>query len=273
MARPHLAIALVHDVFHDAGGPERLLARLGRARAAGAELAVLPELPLNAWCPATREPRDEDAEGPDGPRQRALASAARAAGIALLGGVIFRDGASGRRFSRALLFDREGRQAHAYDKLHLPSEEGYWEADHYSPGELPPRRIDGFAMPLGIQLCSDLNRPEGCHLLGAQGVEAILAPRATPPGSYDRWRLVIRANAITSCAYVVSANRPAPEGAAAIGGPSLAVTPDGRVLAESTEPVQVVGLDRDGVELARREYPGYLAVRAELYARGWAARA
>jgi N-carbamoylputrescine amidase len=150
--------------------------------------------------------------------------------------VIVFDPASGLRFNRALLFDARGHAVASYDKTHIPSEEGFWESDHYEPGVEPPKRIDGFALPLGIQICSDLNRPQGCLMLGAQGVGAILAPRATPLETYERWRLVLRADAITSGAYVVSVNRPGPEAAAGIGGPSVVVAPDGRVVSESTRP-------------------------------------
>ena len=57
-----MRVALVSEFFHDPGGPERLVARLRAARAEGAELALLPELPLNRWCPADREVDDADAE-------------------------------------------------------------------------------------------------------------------------------------------------------------------------------------------------------------------
>jgi len=264
-----LTVAIVHETFHDAGGEERLPSRLAAARAAGAELAVLPELPLNPWAPATRDARDEDAEAPEGPRDRAQSAAAREAGVGLLGGAIVRDRASGRRTNRALLFDAQGALVATYDKLHIPSEEGFWERDHYEPGESPPRCVESFALPLGIQICSDLNRPQGCLMLGAQGAAVILGPRATPLETYERWRLVLRSNAVTSCTWVVSVNRPGPEAGVGIGGPSIVVAPDGEVLAETTEPLTVVELDEQRLAAARADYPGYLDVRAELYARGW----
>ena len=49
-------------------------------------MAVLPELPLNRWAPATPEPLDQDAEEPQGARYQAMAGASSTAGIALLGG-------------------------------------------------------------------------------------------------------------------------------------------------------------------------------------------
>ncbi len=264
-----MIVALIHEVFHGAGGGERLRSVLREARAGGAELALLPELPLDAWVATGRVARDADAEEPNGPRQRRMADAAREAGVALLGGAIVRDPTTGRRFNRALLFDAAGTPIAAYDKCHLPSEEGYFESDHYEPGQDPPRRIDGLPLALGIQICSDVNRPEGSQLLSADGAEVIAVPRATPAESYGQWRLVLRANALTGCVWVLSPNRPRPEPGVAIGGPSLAVAPDGEVLLESSARVAFVRLERDALSRARRDYPGYLARRRELYARGW----
>jgi predicted amidohydrolase len=277
MSRDSLTVALVTDVFHDATGAERLLARLREARAQGAELAILPELPLNSWCPARRTPDENDAEPPEGPRQQAMARAARAAGLALLGGAIVRDPATGKRHNTAILFDAHGAVLARYAKLHVPWEEGYWEADHYEAGADLPEPVEMGGFPVGIQICSDVNRPEATHALGARGALAVLAPRATPPQTWERWRIVLRANAVTSCLYVVSVNRPDPllaqwvpsEPGTSIGGPSLVVAPDGNVVAEGTDAVIIATLERSVVEAARRTYPGYLAVRSDLYARAW----
>ena len=68
---------------------------------------------------------------------------------------------------------------HQKRKVHLPDEPGFHEVDHYRPGTEPPRRVDLEGLALGVQLCSDANRPVGSHLLAAQGVQAIVVPRAT----------------------------------------------------------------------------------------------
>lgn len=268
-----LTVALIGDVFFSPDGPERLLARLHQARAAGAELAVLPEIPLNAWVPSRRKPSADDAEEPGGPRTRVQREAARAAGIGLVGGIIARDPASGRRFNTALVLAPDGALLGTYRKLHLPEEPGFWETSHYEPASEPPRVIEGFGLPLGVQLCSDVNRPEMSHLLGAAGAELIVAPRATEAGTFERWRLVLRASALTSSAYVVSVNRPAPEDGVPLGGPSIAVAPDGAVLLETLEPLALATLEREVVRRARVDYPGYLPVRARLYADAWDALA
>ena len=265
-----LTVAMISEVFWQADGEERLTERLREARGTGADLAVLPEIPLNPWSPATRRPRDDDAEPMDGPRFRAQADAARAAGIGLVGGIIHRDPVSGRRTSRALVFDAAGELLATYEKLHLPEEIGFWETSHYEPGSGPPQRIDGFGVPIGVQICSDANRPVGSHLLGAQGAMAIINPRASEKRTIGRWMPVWRANALTSACYVLSVNRPEAEGGVDIGGPSVAFDPNGELLVETTDRMALLTLDATVVGEARRAYPGYLAIHAGLYAEAWA---
>ncbi|MCH2140929.1 MAG: carbon-nitrogen hydrolase family protein [Phycisphaerales bacterium] len=263
-----LTIALIRDVFYDATGPERLRSRLQEAKQAGAALAVLPELAALPWVPATQEARDEDAELANGPRHRMQSTIAAEVGIGLLGGAIVKDQAD-RRFNTALLFGPDGDLLHAYRKIHIPDEPGFWEADHYEADDAIPTPIDAFGMRLGIQICSDNNRPFGSHILGAQGAEAILVPRATEMATYVKWRPIFQANALTSGCWVLSVNRPGPEAEVPIGGPSIAVAPDGTVVLETEDPVGIVTVDRASVEKARSDYPGYLAFPTDLYARAW----
>jgi predicted amidohydrolase len=265
-----MKVALVSDVFYTPDADRRLRARLGEARALGAELAVLPEIPLNPWSPATTRVLDEDAEPPEGPRHRMMSEAARATRIGLVGGAIVRDPETGARHNTALVFDASGQCVARYAKVHLPDEPGFHEPCHYEAGTRHAEVIRAFGLPFGIQICSDINRPQGCHILSAGGAMAIVNPRATEAATFERWKLVFRANALTSCAYVLSVNRPAPEQGVPLGGPSIAVDPNGDVLVETTDPVTVVELDAQAVAAAKRRYPGYLAVNAELYARGWA---
>jgi predicted amidohydrolase len=264
-----LTVALISEVFYEPDGAGRLMDRLAEAAGRGADLAVLPEIPLNPWRPATKTAVAEDAEEEGGPRTQAMASAAERARIGLVGGIIHRGRDSGRRTSRALIFDASGAVVARYEKLHLPEEPGFWETSHYEPGTEPPRRIDAFGLPVGIQICSDNNRPEGLHLLGADGAMAVFVPRASEERTYQRWKIVFRANALTSCAYVLSVNRPNPEEGVLIGGPSVAIDPNGNVLLETTDTIGLVTLDAAVVRKARADYPGYLPVRASLYADAW----
>lgn len=265
-----MKVALISDVFFEADAEARLIARLREAGALGAELALLPEIPLNPWSPATTVARDEDAEPPGGPRHQAFARAARDIGIAVVGGAIVVDPADAKRHNMALVFDAAGRLVARYAKVHLPDEPGFHEPCHYEPGTRLAEVIRGCGLPFGIQICSDINRPQGAHVLAAMGAAAILNPRATETSTFERWKLVMRAAAMTACAYVLSVNRPRPEQGVPLGGPSIAIDPNGDVLVETTDAVAVVTLEERVVAEAKTRYPGYLVVNAALYASGWA---
>ena len=249
MTHDPLRIALISDVFHGEDGEERLRSRLEESLHAGARLAVLPELGALPWVPATSEPRDEDAEAPGGALQAMQSRLAAEIGIGLLGGAIVRDESS-RRFNTCILFDEQGEQVHSYRKIHIPDEPGFHEIDHYEPGDDPPTPFEAFGWKLGIQICSDVNRPTGTHLLSAQGCQCVIAPRSTELATWWKWRPVFIANALTTCTYVLSVNRPSEEQGVQIGGPSIAVAPTGEVLLETTEPVGIVDLHRNLLEQA-----------------------
>ncbi|MCY3594146.1 MAG: carbon-nitrogen hydrolase family protein [Bacteroidota bacterium] len=260
-----LTLALVSEVFST---EDELVSCLKTARSQGADLAVLPELPLNEWSPATKKARLEDAESPGGWREIIQCNAARRAEIAVLGGVI-RAMSNGRRINLALLISAQGAIMDSSAKHVLPDEEGFWECDHYEPVEDPPQVIEFMGAKVGVQICSDANRPTAAQLLAAQGAHVILAPRATSISSWKRWRLAYRAMALTASAWVVSVCRPRPEFGVEMGGPSLVVDPMGEVVLETTDRIATVVLDRRAVEDARQSYPGYLAWPAKAYVAGW----
>jgi len=152
-------VAMIRMVFPDYAAAD-LRNVLQQAHSQGAQLAVLPEIPLNVWTPASKVFQDDEAEPPFGRRHRAMSDAAREVGIALIGGAIISDPNTGRCHYTALAFDSSGAFVGSYRKLHLPEEEGFWETSHYDPGDQPPSVIHGLPLPVGIQICSDVNRPE-----------------------------------------------------------------------------------------------------------------
>ena len=263
-----MKLALISDVFLRANDQPRLHEALAQAAGGGADLALLPELPLNGWAPATKKPQEEDAEEWGGPRQEILRQAAQDHQITIVGGAIIRTD-EGRRFNTALVFTPAGSLTGSYAKVHLPEEPGFWETSHYQPGVEAPAVFGQLSVPFGIQICSDTNRPLGSHFLASQGAGLILIPRATETATYERWKLVFRANALTCGCFVASVNRLAPERGVLLGGPSILVGPRGDVQLETTDPVAIVELDPDQISRARVAYPGYLAWPTDYYARCW----
>ena len=263
----NLVVAMVSDVFFGEGAKERLISRLREAKTSGADLAVLPEIACNSWSPSTKNVRDEDAEELGGARCTMQSEAAKEVGIGLIGAAILEQ--NGERYNTCLFWDEDGELLGTYQKHHLPEEEGFWETSHYSHGieGFPVFKFRGFN--IGIQICSDMNRPQGSHLLAAAGADVIVGPRASELATYDRWRPVWIANALTTGCYVCSVNRPNPEDGVLIGGASIAVAPSGEVVAESCNAITVFTMRQSTIEEARIEYPGYLPCRSELYAAGW----
>ena len=49
----------------------------------------------------------------------------------------------------------------------------------------------------------------------------------------------------------------------------IAVDPNGNVLVETTDPLDLVTLESVVIERARKDYPGYLPIRADLYGAAW----
>ncbi len=268
-----LTITLISDVFCTANAQEHLAARLAAAAGTGTDLAVLPELSCNPWSAATRDARASDAEPLGGPRCSMQAAASAEVGIGLLGSAIIAD-EDGTRHNTALLWDA-GELIGTYRKHHLPDEPGFFETDHYEPAPagdgLLPLPFRGWS--LGVQICSDMNRPLGTHALAAAGAEVILGPRATEAATWQRWKPVLIANARTACCYVCSVNRPCPEQGVLLGGPSLGVDPDGGLLVETTDTLATFTACRDVLAKARRAYPGYLPLRNDVYAAAYAALA
>ena len=264
-----LSIALISDVFPSPGDGGRLVERLVQAKGMGAGLAVLPELPLNPWSPATKVARDEDAEQPEGPRHHMLQKAVHEVGIGVVGGAIVRDPHTGKRYNTALVFDAAGMLLGTHRKQAIPCEPGFWESRHYEAGRDVPTVFGQFGVPFGVQICSDISRTVMSNALAAMGAGAIINPRASELATYEKWRYCLRAVARTTSTYVLSVNRPKPEQEVLIGGPSIVVDPFGEVIAESTDAVIAVELKQSALDEARVAYPGYLSVPAELHAQTW----
>ena len=260
-----LKIALVACTFPQ-DSPD-LTTVLHTAQSQGANLALLPECPAQPWVAATSKASAHDAEPAGGPRESRQAAAARAAEIALLGGSIEQT-EDGGRINTAVFWDHHGHEQLRYSKMHIPDEPGFREAAHYDPSTDAVRCVEYHSWRVGVQICSDNQRPTGCQMLAAQGCDLILNPRATERTFLETWITIWRANAITTGCWVASVNRPEPEGGVPLGGPSVIIDPFGEVQLFE-DPLAVVTLDRSRVVEARQAYPGYLAIPSATYAQLW----
>lgn len=222
---------------------------LRRAGAAGAAVAVLPEL----WTTAYALDRIRElAEPPLGPTITWLQDQARELGLHLVAGSTaeLRDG---RVFNTAHVIDREGRLLASYDKIHLF---GLMEEDRYlAPGRGPQAfRLDG--IPCGVEVCYDLRFPELARTLALAGAQVLFVPAEWPEPRLSHWRSLLIARAIENQAFVVGVNRvgmkdPVDPASDRFFGHSLAVDPWGEVLAEGGSEPEVLLVDLDPGEVSR----------------------
>lgn len=203
------------------------------------------------------------AEPLDGPWASRVAELADAAGVLVVAGM-FTPSGDGRVHNTLLL---TGRGIHdRYDKVHLYDAFGFAESDTVAPGERGVTCVlDGLCF--GVATCYDLRFPRLFTHLAGRGAKAILVPASwgAGPGKLDQWRLLVRARALDSTAWVlacgqadpssvgVEASSKAPTGI----GHSLVTTPTGTVHAEAgAEPeLLVVDIDEQTVDTVRTTLP------------------
>jgi predicted amidohydrolase len=164
---------------------------------------------------------------------------------------------------RSYLIDPEGRVTARYDKLHmfdvdLPGGESYRESQYFRPGDKAVVADLPFGR-LGLSICYDLRFPALYRALASAGAEFIAVPSAfTRQTGEAHWRVLIRARAIETGAFVLAATQGGlHENGRATYGHSLIVSPWGEVLAEGGEDPSVIFADIDlaASEEARARIP------------------
>ncbi|HYH44748.1 MAG TPA: nitrilase-related carbon-nitrogen hydrolase [Thermoanaerobaculia bacterium] len=232
------------------GDPDANLAHhlewVERARAAGVDLLVFPELSLTGYRLLHLTPRlaRRVAGDPD------LARLAAAAGpMAVLAGLV-EEGEDGRIFNSAVLLGGAGGsgadsagQAFVHRKLYLPTYGLFQEGRFFRPGSrlaAAPLAAAG-AAGFGILVCEDLWHPHLAGRLAAAGVRLLAVPSAGPgrlgpgpvPPSHESWELVTRSTALLNATWVLYCNRVGWEEGTFYSGGSHVVRPGGEVLARA----------------------------------------
>lgn len=161
----------------------------------------------------------------------------------------------GRTFIEAFLWTNGEEPTALRRKYFLPDEPGAWEARWFARGEPEFAAFRAGDLTFGLSICTELWALETYAGYAAQGVQAILSPRATAAATIDKWVAIGVVAAVRSGAYSLSSNRVDPTGAC--GGGAWIIDPDGRILALTDEeaPFVTVDLDLAAPEAARATYP------------------
>lgn len=198
-----------------------LAAQAERARAAGADLLLLPELalfdPQRPITPRAGEPSD-------GPCAHTLAAIARAHELALVAGYL--EACSGKLFSAALVVSAQGVAIANYRRTHLRAGErpllsaGAW----LSLVPFGDRK-------LGLLIGYDLHFPEVARLLVLEGADGLLVLGARACEPRHAVETLLRARALENGVPVAYAGW-----AGADAAPAALFGPDGRLLARAERP-------------------------------------
>ena len=235
-------------------------ALFAHCQAVSSELLLLPELPFDDWLAASSEVDSQRWALSVMRHLQALQQFSALTGAALLATRPVVDG-SGLRFNRGCLWSGELGALDIRDKLHLPEEQGYWEASWCQPGAGQFDSVEVGACRLGLLICSELWFLEHARNYGQQGVHLLCVPRATPTLGNDAWLAAGRTAAIVAGAYCLSSNqcRPAAE-SGDMAGMGWLIDPEGEVLAVTSAQTPFVTLDIDlgYAEAAKLSYPRYL---------------
>ena len=154
---------------------------------AGADLVLLTEYMAGGLNP----------EPVPGPSSRLMSEKARKYGMYVAGSIVRQEKDPHRLYNTALLFDREGKPAGSYDKLHPYSPEVNEEG--ITPGTRVPVFNTDFGT-VGFIICYDSWFTDVVELLSLKGAEVVLFPNA---GYY---RELMPARAADNCIRVVASS-------------------------------------------------------------------
>ncbi|MBP7141998.1 MAG: carbon-nitrogen hydrolase family protein [Opitutaceae bacterium] len=153
----------------------------------GLDLFVLPENALQRGSEAARSAGNRALSLEDKEVRQVGALAARESTWLILP-MQLAEKLHGREVYRnaAVLFDRKGRVAGVYRKLHpLADKSGVFEGG-VTPGEDAPVFVTDFGK-VGIQICWDMSFEDGWAALGASGAELVAVPSASPQNIPLAW--------------------------------------------------------------------------------------
>jgi len=267
-----------------AANTEKAAALVAEAAGRGAEVVCLPEMYRSRYfCQTETHAFFDLAEPADGPSTQALATVAKAHGVAVVV-PIFEKRATGLYHNSAVILDADGSVAGMYRKMHIPDDPAFYEKFYFTPGDLGFKAIDTRHGRIGTLICWDQWYPEGARLTALAGAAVLFYPTAIGwhpaekaefgAAQRDAWKTIQRGHAIANGCYVAAVNRVGhekeqPEDAGLeFWGTSFLCDPYGTVVAEGStdrEEILVAPVDLGKIEECRRHWPFLRDRRIDAY--------
>ncbi|HEX4858979.1 MAG TPA: carbon-nitrogen hydrolase family protein [Usitatibacteraceae bacterium] len=176
------------------------------AASTGARIIVLPEYFAIMGLKETDKVLAAEAPG-EGPIQQWLSETAARHRVYLIGGSVpMKSSVPGKVRNACLVYDKEGKLAARYDKIHLFNlalgSENFSEERTIEPGDEVVTLQTPYGR-IGLSICYDLRFPELYRAMGEMDI--IVVPSAfTATTGKAHWEPLIRARAIENLAYVIA---------------------------------------------------------------------
>jgi len=259
---------------------KKALDRIKQAAKQGAQIICLQELFHSRYfCQSEDDDRFGLAESIPGPTSKALAKAAAAAKVVLIGS-IFERRAEGLYHNTAVVFEKNGALAGTYRKMHIPDDPCYYEKFYFTPGDAQPgfKPIDTSLGKIGTLVCWDQWYPEAARLTALGGARLLFYPTAigwhlkeTPEmkaAQADAWELMQRSHALANGCFVCAVNRVGREDNLDFWGGSFIADPFGRIIAKASpgkEEILLARCDLSSIDWTRRHWPFLRDRRVDAY--------
>jgi len=258
-----VGIAQIHPAIGDIpANLARHLEYIDRARAAGVDLLLFPELSLTGYNLQDLVYEVAMRPSADDPTFSVLLQASR--DLDLVVGFVHED--ARHRFYVAAAYLSGGEVIHLHDKVYLPTYALFDEGRYFAWGD-SVRAFDTRFGRLGMLICEDFWHASPPYLLWLDGADVLLLMSASPGRGLDtgdrlasaRWvELVNQAYASLFTDFVIHANRVGYEDGLNFWGGSMVTDPSGEVLARAPyfeEALLVQAIDLNQLHRTRSRLP------------------
>jgi predicted amidohydrolase len=260
-----VALAQVNSGCDKSANLARITDVTAAAHGAGARVVLFPEFAMYEK-PAVDATFARAAEPITGDFATAVAALAAEHRVSIAAGIVEQNFDNPHKpFNTLAVWDQHGNLIGRHRKALLFDVGSFAESQYISagdPDEVSIVAVDGTVV--GLQTCYELRFPELSRAQASAGatVLAVLSSWVPGPHKIQQWTTLARARAIENLCHVCAVTQAAPVST----GHSLAVAPDGQVLAElDAAPEWVcVEIDHANSDRARKLDPRMLATREAL---------
>ncbi|MDR2342503.1 MAG: carbon-nitrogen hydrolase [Campylobacteraceae bacterium] len=198
---------------------------------------------------------------------------------------LFEKRTAGLYHNTAVVFEKDGRIAGKYRKMHIPDDPSFYEKFYFTPGDLGFNPISTSIGKIGLLVCWDQWYPEAARIMALKGADFLVYPTAIgwfdkdeeeeKKRQLDAWITIQRSHAIANGLSVLSVNRVGLESdkknanePIRFWGNSFAAGAQGEILVKANEKDECtlyVDLDIKRSEEVRRIWPFLRDRRIDAY--------